>query len=256
MTSDSLAFPLGARPHLRDVVYQAVRERALEARNDTASYLREADLARALGVSRTPVREALSRLAHEGIVELEPRRGARLVPSTLEDYVQWCELREVLEGQAARLASERADPDDLKRLEGLLTAFDTKRASAEPAAYAQVNAAFHAAIFDAARNPILMRAVEMFGHHDRARLGLIARLDRGGASLAEHRKILDAIAARDGDAAESAARAHVRSLREAARAKLREADFGAAPQVKSPPAQIDGAGTGRTSKSPVSGRTQ
>ena len=236
MIADSTAFPLGARLHLRDVVYQAVRERALEARDETASYLREVDLARALGVSRTPVREALSRLAHEGIVELEPRRGARLVPSTLEDYVRWCELREVLEGQAARLASERADDDDLKGLGGLLAAFDTRRASAEPAAYAQANAAFHAAIFDAARNPILTRA----RRHVRApRPGAAGPHRAAGPQrrLARRAPQGPRTPSRRGTATPP----RVRPVRMCARcetrprARLHEADFEPAPQIKSPP---------------------
>jgi DNA-binding GntR family transcriptional regulator len=99
-----------ARPSLRETVYYLLRRRITDLAATAAApvVLHESDLARSLGVSRTPVREALSRLVEEGILTSSHRRGVQVVPTSLDEYVAWLEVREVLEGLAARLAAQRA----------------------------------------------------------------------------------------------------------------------------------------------------
>ena len=112
--------PIAARPYLRDEVYAALKL-LLSARAvgiDVPVRVREEELAAELGVSRTPVREAMRRLEQEGLVSFQPRRGARLMPTSLPEYLEWLSIREVLEGLAAREvaangAADVADPGGL-----------------------------------------------------------------------------------------------------------------------------------------------
>ncbi|WID95235.1 GntR family transcriptional regulator [Bosea vestrisii] len=212
--------PIAARPYLRTEVYDALRGHVLSlaATIDEPVKLSEEELARMLGVSRTPVREALRRLEQEGVVSVEPRRGARLMPVTLEEYLEWLAIREMLEGLAARLCAETATAADIARLSALFAEFDDEAVAARPVDYAKANVAFHQSIAEIAGSALLERTWRSFGHAAMAGLRFIERLRRGQQSLVEHRAIIAAIAAGDPDAAERAGRDHVRSLREAARA--------------------------------------
>ena len=221
MSSPHPAIP--PRPYLREEVYAALKSRLAEMATGLTEPVpvREEELARALGVSRTPVREALRRLEQEGLVAFEPRRGARLMPASLGEYLDWLKIREVLEGLAAGEVATRS-PATAARLSALFAGFDAAATTTRPDDYAAANAAFHLAVIEASGNALLARAWTSFGHVKMAGLRFIARLGRGPRSLVEHRAIIAAIGAGDGDEAERLARAHVRALREEAAAKLTE----------------------------------
>src|SRR5690606_31295077 len=102
--------------------------------------VREEDLANQLGVSRTPVREALIRLESTGMVHLRPGRGALLTPVTDAEYIEWLQLREQLEGFATREAALNASPRDVERLRAVFAPFIGLDEDARaPAAYGQAN---------------------------------------------------------------------------------------------------------------------
>ncbi len=176
--------------------------------------VREEDLANQLGVSRTPVREALIRLESTGLVSLRPGRGALLSPVTDDEYVEWLQLREVLEGFAAREAALNASQRDVERLHALFEPFLGEEGPEHAAeAYAQANVAFHKEIMALANNLLLERVWAAFGHRQTTyRRQTIKRLHRSSDSLRDHLAIIDAIARRDADLAEQLARAHVRDL--------------------------------------------
>ncbi len=216
--------PIPARPSLRDTVYQLLRRRVtdLAATASAPVLLREAELARSLGVSRTPVREALSRLVEEGVLTSRPRRGVQVVPTTLEEYVAWLEVREVLEGLAARLAAERATPRAVARMREVFRPFDPETIGAGGPEYARANARFHTLVVQEARNPVLLRLTRYYDRMEMTRLRVIERLGRGRQSLREHLQLIDLIARRDAVRAEALGRAHVRALREAVQRHLRQ----------------------------------
>jgi len=176
--------------------------------------VREEDLANQLGVSRTPVREALIRLESTGLVSLRPGRGALLSPVTDQQYIEWLQLREVLEGFAAHEAALNASQRDVERLKAIFAPFLGEKGPDEDAnAYAQANVNFHKEIVALANNKLLERVWAAFGHRQTTyRRQTIKRLHRSADSLREHMAIIDAIARRDADAAEALARAHVRAL--------------------------------------------
>lgn len=179
--------------------------------------VREEDLANQLGVSRTPVREALIRLESTGMVHLRPGRGALLTPVTDEEYIEWLQLREQLEGFATREAALNASQRDVERLRALFAPFIGLDEDAfAPVPYGQANVAFHKEIIALANNRLLERVWAAFGHRQTTyRRQTIKRLHRFGTSLREHLAIIDAIERRDAELAEKLARQHVRTLYDA-----------------------------------------
>jgi DNA-binding GntR family transcriptional regulator len=214
--------PIAARPYLRDEVYVALKLRlgARAAGIDAPVRVREEELAAELGVSRTPVREAMRRLEQEGLVSFRPRRGARLMPTSLPEYLEWLSIREMLEGLAAREVAATGAADVADRLRAVFAGFDEAGALARPAEYAEANSAFHALLIRESGNSLLDKTWQSFGHLKMAGLRFIERLNRGSQSYHEHCDIIDAIAARDPDRAEMLARSHVRLLRDQAGASL------------------------------------
>lgn len=190
-----------------------LHERILDA-IDAGAYppgarLLETELAETFGVSRTPVREALRRLESQGVVTHEARKGA--VVASL-DYNQLGELyavREVMEGLAARLAARFASPAEVQLLRDMIA---RDRQEADPGKLAAANKRFHRQLHLASHNRVLSQTLDPV----RRSLALLsgttfAAAERPDQSNAEHEAIVDAIAARDEDAADTAARAHIAS---------------------------------------------
>ncbi len=187
----------------------------LKASIDAPVRVREEELAGRLGVSRTPVREALIRLDTIGLVSLRPGKGALLAPTSDTDYLEWLQIREQLEGLATREAAMNATQRDVDHLRRIFAPFmDPEQAAAQPAnAYARANVDFHQEIVRLSGNALLVKMWALFGHLQTSyRRQTIARLHRQDDSMREHLEIIDAIHRRDADGAEDIARRHVRSL--------------------------------------------
>jgi DNA-binding GntR family transcriptional regulator len=170
--------------------------------------LREADIAEALGVSRTPVREALLRLQHRGLVELTVG-GLTVSRLSRLQLIELFSMREVLEGSAAMFAAQHAAPAEIAGLRELLALFE--QFLADPARLAKINTEFHKAIYGAAHNRYLTRTLEELNDS----LALLPSTtftvpNRGTKSLAEHCRIVDAIEAREPERARLEAGEHIR----------------------------------------------
>lgn len=177
----------------------------------------ETDLAERFGVSRTPVREALSRLEHQGVAERDGKRGLAVVSLDADQLGELYDLREMLEGYAARLAARRASPSEIEILREMVTEDRARRD--DPAALALSNRRFHRQVHDASHNRYLNQMLASM----RRSLALLAGTTlavqgRGADSVEEHDAIVSAIEARDETAAEDAARGHIRN---AYKARLR-----------------------------------
>ncbi|MEN9419681.1 MAG: hypothetical protein RI988_3302 [Pseudomonadota bacterium] len=190
--------------------YQEIRRAIQEHRLKPGDRLREAELAEAVGVSRTPLREALARLEADGLIANDPARG--LVVTRL-DYNMVSELyymREVLEGTAARLAAQHASDVELTILDEICEQY--RRSIGDSAALELRNRQFHEALYRCAHNRYLVRTLQ--GLHDAlALLGESTLHDRARAenTQAEHEAILRAIKERNPEAAEQATRTHIRN---------------------------------------------
>jgi DNA-binding GntR family transcriptional regulator len=200
-------------PRATDTAYEAVRQMILSGEAEAGSRLGEAELAETLGLSRTPVREALQRLGADGLVDVLPHRGARVARWTRDDLAEIFELRSLLEPYAAaRAARLGRDEAVLTELRGHCAAMERAAADGDLARVAQLNSRFHAALIDASGNrrlPAMLTSVM----HAPLILGTFRRYDAEAMarSMNHHRELVAALTARDPAWAESVMRAHVRA---------------------------------------------
>ncbi|HEY4170882.1 MAG TPA: GntR family transcriptional regulator [Reyranella sp.] len=194
-------------------VYEQLRDWIRSGRLRPGTRVREEDIARTMEVSRTPVREALSRLQTRGLLAMSTG-GLSVVELTRPQIMELYAMRGILEGAAARFAAENASPSDvvtLRHVGGQFTRFLT-----DPPAMAKVNTAFHQAIYEAAHNRYLIRMLEDLNDS----LAVLpsttfAVAGRPSLAAAEHGRILEAIAKKDVGEAEEAARDHIRNALQA-----------------------------------------
>lgn len=201
--------------HTTDKVTQVLREAILDGVIAPSTWLRETELAKELSVSRTPVREALSRLSVEGLVTITAHYGAMVAQMTMEDILKVYVVRESLEGLAARLAAKHRSQRHLDNLGDLLAQM---RRAAEEQAYSELNRlnlALHRTIREASDNEYVDRflthveyAVRRFGRTTFEVPG------RAQEAVEEHARILESIAAGDAEAAERLAEEHMRRARQ------------------------------------------
>lgn len=174
-------------------------------------------LAESLGVSRVPVRDALNLLKGEGFVTEQARRGVVVTLLSGRDVEELFEVRLALEVLAVRLASERAAPADLERLESFLTESTAAIDAHDADRLHRANEGFHDAIIDIAQNDLLSALFEPLTGRMHWLLG---QNDEALPLHAEHENLYRAIASGDPDRAAAASRAHIRSSRRMARASL------------------------------------
>ena len=201
--------------HTTDRVTQVLREAILDGVLAPSTWLRETELAKELSVSRTPVREALSRLSVEGLVTITAHQGAMVAHMTMEDVLKVYVVRESLEGLAARLAAKHRSQRHLDNLGDLLARM---RRAAEEQAYSELNRlnlAFHRTIREASDNEYVDRFLRHIEHAVR-RFGRTTFEVPGRAQEAveEHARILESIAVGDAGAAERLAEEHMRRARQ------------------------------------------
>jgi DNA-binding GntR family transcriptional regulator len=203
------------RRRLVDDATQTLRDAILEGRFAAGARLRQTDLADQLAISRTPVREALGKLQHEGLVELLPGGGVRVAVLALEEAAELYDLREVLDGLAARLAAQRATPASFARLESSLARMARCLARNDANQWFGAHVAFHDEIFQASGNArlIALSAVVKLSIQ-RFHPVLLRTPHRLADADREHREIHAAIAAGDGERAERLARAHIVGAKE------------------------------------------
>jgi DNA-binding GntR family transcriptional regulator len=186
---------------LHDGVLSHVRDAIVEGRLAPGSRIPERDLCEQLGVSRTPLREALKVLAAEGLVELLPNRGARVRTFTADDVRYYFELMAGLEAAAGRLACKRITAAEIAAIEELHYDMYGHYIRRELPAYFRLNQAIHMSIMAGARNPVLAEQYQALAarmRQFRYSANTIAR-DRWGEAMREHEQILDALRRRDGD---------------------------------------------------------
>lgn len=206
---------------VREAAYAHLREAILGGRLVPGERISEPGLAETLGISRTPVREALQRLAHEGLVELVPAKGARVRVLRPEEVREVYEVRALLEAEAARLAARHASLDELAHLAGLLAALDSipRECYLEQM---QVDFEFHTRLVEAAHNRTLAR---IYGDL-RSSLALVRSfqqtLSQHPKTRQQHQNILHALRQRDPEQAALAAREHVLYFRDIVTRAIKE----------------------------------
>jgi DNA-binding GntR family transcriptional regulator len=205
----NLSTPL-TRPSLHDELVTRLRQAVVEGVLAPGSKIPERELCENLGVSRTPLREALKVLATEGLVVLEPNRGARISEITMEEMEAAFPVIAVIEGLAGKLACERASDAEIaaivSRHDDMFRAYD----AGDRSGYFKANRAIHDALMAAARNPVLEHHYAMLSYRvERARLLANISEARWAEAVEEHRAIVLAIKARDGEHLSALLTAHL-----------------------------------------------
>jgi DNA-binding GntR family transcriptional regulator len=188
---------------LAEKAYGEIKAMVLENRVRGGEYLLEDDLVRALGMSRTPVREALVQLQTEGLVTIVPRRGVRVVPLTVADIGEVHDIMQWLESQAAYALAMRPDRDaPVAELRKVVTKMKQALATADIAAWARANDQFHKQLIASAGNGRLARICEnLLDQSQRVRTFTLRLRKPPTRTTESHTRMLKAIAEGDGDKA-------------------------------------------------------
>jgi DNA-binding GntR family transcriptional regulator len=199
---------------LTDQAHDAVRREILTARLRPGDAVSEAALAARFGFGKAPIRAALVRLAQEGLVRAQPRRGYAVTPVTLRDVGEVFELRLVLEPAAARLAAGKADIAELRRLDAVCEAGYRPGDAESALAFLDANRAFHVSVASLSGNRRLAEQVgRLLDEMTRMLLLGLAGRDRTGEMAHEHRALIEALAAKDGARAEKIVREQIEAAR-------------------------------------------
>ena len=195
-------------PSLGEFVYREVKRSIREGEYHPGERIRESDITRRLDVSRTPVREAFRRLQSEGRLTFEPQRGAVVAELDRQEVAELYALRQQLEGVAARFAAQHAFDSEIEAIEYILE--QTTELHNDLRTFNQVNWEFHHAIYAAAHNRFLTRVFASLSDPLALLRGeLYIPPGRSEQIYQEHRRIVEAIKARDPDAADRAAQDHI-----------------------------------------------
>ena len=214
-----MATAVGQAESLAERAYVAIRRLIVTLELGPGSVINERELVEQLGIGRTPVREALRRLAQEGLVEVYPRRGMFVTDVDVRNLARISEVRAALEPEAARLAAERATDAERAELQELLDALDA--GAADDQALMALDERIHRAVYRCARNDLLEATLEQY-YVLALRIWTIA-LDRQHElkdAVQEHRALLEAIHDGDGERAAATMRAHVEDFEQAMRRVL------------------------------------
>lgn len=191
-------------------IFHKIREDILSGRYAQGDELKEATLGKKLGVSRTPVREALRQLELEGLVEIIPNRGARVTGISQKDVRDIYQMRYWLEGLAARWAAEHMGEEQIAELEEVvfLSEFHLKDERQEQ--IVKLDGRFHEVIYQASASRMLEHVLRDFHYYVKSARGIsVKSKKRAEESVREHKAILEAIRNRNGELAEKLANEHI-----------------------------------------------
>lgn len=213
------------RGKLHNLAYKQIKEMIVSGEVSHDKPIVERSISKKLHMSRTPIKHALSRLQQEGLIRIVPRHGVFPVIITYAEYLHILEIREVLEGLAARLAVDHFSNANLRELrlifEGLGDIRNIKKVGHKQ--FALANVAFHHNILHTSNNPKLIETVNsLYDHLSLVRLKTIELTGRRNRSLDEHEAILNALEQRNSDRAEAAMRSHIRTLKKDIEAEVKK----------------------------------
>ena len=197
---------------LRGHVFQSIRDKILNGTYKEHEELREVALGKELGVSRTPVREALRQLELEGLVTIIPNKGAFVTGITQKDIQDIYEMRFMLEGLCARWATEHITEAQLEELEEIifLSEFHSRRYASSADQVTELDGRFHRVLYEASQSRMLSHVLTDFHRYSlMARRSSMVSEERARKSIREHKQILRAIRDNDSNLAEQLANEHV-----------------------------------------------
>jgi DNA-binding GntR family transcriptional regulator len=208
--------PLDVSFSLKDCTYEALKETIATINiyeGDGEPRLDERQLSEDLGVSRTPVREALARLAQEGLIRIIPRRGVFVVRKTKNEILEMITVWAALESMAARLITLNASDYEISALRKIFATFENEKPHANIDEYSVTNIRFHQAILRLSKSELLNSMTEtLFIHMRSIRNRTIGENNRASRSIIDHMNIIEALEQRDTELAEGLVRQHTLEL--------------------------------------------
>jgi DNA-binding GntR family transcriptional regulator len=208
---------------LRDIVLDSLRDAIIGGTLTPGAHLKERELAEVMGISTTPIKEALRILSQEGWVETFPRKGtyvSEMVETSIEEMLM---LKSNLEGLTARLAATKITDEELKELENQVELMEQLSKQKDTSRLAEENSLFHLMIRTSARNPFICQMLINVIAFDRAfRKRALQFSIEVEAGFCEHKKIFEAIKARDADLAEARMKTHIMRTTENVLKKLKD----------------------------------
>lgn len=193
-----------------DVAYYRLRNKILNLELEPGAHVDELGLSKLLGLGRTPIREALQRLAHDSLVLIIPRKGTIITPINSVELREASELRWELDCRAARWAAERASEAALQAIEAFIEEI-TRTDFADRHHHVEADRHFHLQLARAARNRYLVGSLDqLFNHSVRLFNASGAEMATASEELHDYRRILAALRARDPEAAEHAMQVHLK----------------------------------------------
>ena len=209
---------IGDTPRLTDRAYRALKDYITSLSiYDQPGEVRidERQLAENLGISRTPVREAVVQLEREGFVRSVPRRGIYIIRKTKRDVIEMVTAWAALESMAARLVTLEATDEEIASLRAMFSTFEDGQIHAKLDEYSDANIRFHQSIIDMSNNSVLIGLAEnLFAQMRMIRHKTIGELDRAERSIRDHMAIIHALEARETEQAEDLVRRHALGLAE------------------------------------------
>ncbi|MDI6631653.1 MAG: GntR family transcriptional regulator [Bacillota bacterium] len=208
---------------LREVVFESLREAIINGVLKPGERLMEVQLAEELGVSRTPVREAIRKLELEGLVVMLPRRGAYVAGISVKDMADVFEVRAALEALAAGLAAERITEEEMEELERSLVEILEVSDTQDLDTIVAYDTRFHDIIYRASRNTWLIQIISNLQDQlQRFRMTTLSRPGRMREAVEEHKKIVEAISERNSELAAQLAREHIENAESSLLSGLKE----------------------------------
>ena len=221
--TDNLTLNMNAYLPLRDVVFNTLREAILKGELKPGERLMELQLAAKLGVSRTPIREAIRMLEQEGLAVTIPRKGAEVARMTEKDMEDVLEIREALDEHAAKIACTRMTEDQLKQLETIKETFVESTRSHDVKRIAEADVSFHDVIYEATGNPKLVSMLNNLREQIyRYRVEYLKEEKNYPTLIGEHEAIVEALYARNQDEVVRAMHTHIENQASAVKEIIRE----------------------------------
>ncbi len=209
-----LNFDIQNHRPLREMVYEELKMQILTGAIVPGTRMMEVELAETMGVSRTPIREAIRKLEKEGLVIIRPRRGAYASSISTQDMLEILEVRQNMEGLAAYFAASRMTPDQLDTLKQLSDKYNEAVNAGNTEDMIEYDTKFHRCIVDSCNNKVLVQMIEQLQEMVlRFRYIYYDTFRRAENMPEEHQAIYDAIACGDEDAARAAADVHIDRLK-------------------------------------------
>lgn len=223
--TDNLTLNMDAYLPLRDVVFNTLREAILKGELKPGERLMELQLASKLGVSRTPIREAIRMLEQEGLAVTIPRKGAEVAKMTLKDMEDVLEVREALDELSAKIACSKISDEQLQNLKKIRDEFKQSLDCGDVKKIAEEDVRFHDAIYEATDNAKLVAMTNNIREQMyRYRVEYLKNPDNYPVLIAEHDAIVSALEARDIDKVTAEMHTHVENQAVAVKAVIQQQD--------------------------------